>query len=152
MNIGQFWFKNLGLGTTKPTSMLYTRLNQYKTYIWQNYNKQKYCQGCIINRGYTTVYVATLEQYQSNIFFIIPSSANVDVLDTYEGTINYFFVCEWFFEELCKFMSFNRYIDTTRSVGVNRYVDLVIYVWLEVGAYCPSVELREFTAGFRCIA
>ena len=92
VNIGQFWFKNLGLGTTKPTNMLYTRLNQYKTYIWQNYNKQKYCQGCIINRGYTTVYVATLEQYQSNIFFIIPSSANFEFVLQYTFYVSYVLV------------------------------------------------------------
>jgi len=40
-------------------------------------------------------------------------------------------------------MSFRiRMIDrTTRSVGVNRNVGLVFYVWLEVGAYHASTEM-----------
>ena len=41
---------------------------------------------------------------------------------------------------------------STRSVGVNRYVDLVIYVWLEVANYRLPVGLRDFPAIFRCRA
>ena len=40
---------------------------------------------------------------------------------------------------------------TTRNVVANRDVDLVIYVWLEVGIYRPSVYLSEFGAVFPCI-
>ena len=33
---------------------------------------------------------------------------------------------------------------------MNRYVDLVIYFWLEVAAYRQSVELREISTFFCC--
>ena len=62
--------------------------------------------GCIIIRGYTTVHLEPIEQYQSNLFFIIPSSNFFDVLDTYQGTINNFLYEAEFldiFAELCFF-------------------------------------------------
>ena len=37
---------------------------------------------------FTTVHVEPLNEYQSNVLGIIPSSANFDVLDTFEGRIN----------------------------------------------------------------
>ena len=39
---------------------------------------------CIIIRGYTTLHVEPLNEHQSNFFWIIPSSENFDVPDTFE--------------------------------------------------------------------
>ena len=39
----------------------------------------------------------------------------------------------------------------TRNVVANRDVDLVIYVWLEVGICRSFVELRDFGTIFPCI-